>query len=120
MEEVKRPKKLDTYTYLMGILNLTGYLFITGHEETKTIEYAIVTLIIIFSYWCLYKFQRGYNWARILVIIASVLSIFNLIGIFISDLLVQLILIVEATLGACLLYWLSSEPVKTYFKTRKE
>tara|TARA_R110001583_G_scaffold63217_2_gene185280 strand:- start:5230 stop:5589 length:360 start_codon:yes stop_codon:yes gene_type:complete len=119
MEDIKRPQHLDTFTYLMGILNLTGYLFVTGGEETKTMEYVLVTLIILFSYWCLYYFQKGAAWSRILVLIASVLVLFNLFGIFFSSTWVQFVLVVEASLGASLLYWLSTKPVRIYFSTKR-
>ena len=117
MEDIKRPQHIDTFTYLMGILNLTGYLFMSGGEETKTMEYVLVTLIILFSYWCLYHFQKGAAWSRILVIITSVLTLFNLIGLFFTSPLLQIILLVEAALGASLLYWLSTKPVRNYFRT---
>ena len=60
-------------------------------------------LIVLFSYWVLFKFFQEFNWARILVLNISVFAILNLSFLETFYSICDVILILEATLGTYLL-----------------
>jgi hypothetical protein len=115
MEKPAKPQLLNKLTILMGFLNPLGYLFLTGNEKARSIEIVIFSFIIIFSYWVLFKFQKGFNWARILVMITSGVAVFNLLFLMNYGLFLQVVIVIEAFLGIYLLYWLNTNLIKAYF-----
>jgi hypothetical protein len=115
MNQPNKPKRLDGITALMALLNLGGFSMITDDESTRSTELIIISILIAFSFWILYKFNKGLNWARILVLITSVIALLNLIVILDYSIIAQIVILVEATLAIYLFYWLNTESVKKYF-----
>ena len=74
------------------------------------------TLFIIVGYVVFAFYWHGKNWARILVILNSLLALYNVHLIGKLALLQRLIILGEATLGAYLLYWLNTARIREYFK----
>ncbi len=110
-----KPKHLKRLTVLMCVLNLTGYLFLSGKENTKLIELIIITLLIGFYYWVLFKFYQGFNWARIVVMITSGIALLNLLLLEKYYYYTQAVILTDAILATYLLYWLNAPNVKEYF-----
>jgi len=114
-----KPKLINELTILMVVLNPTNYLFISDDLEYRNLELIVATIIIIFGYWVLYKWWQGKNWARILVLITSVVAILNLSGVQNEILIQQILIIIQAVLGIFLLYWLNTKSVQEYFRIKK-
>ncbi|GAB4460115.1 MAG: hypothetical protein OHK0029_23600 [Armatimonadaceae bacterium] len=69
-----------------------------------------VSLLVVWCYW------QGRNWARVLVLTASMVAIYNLSYLSHAQSVERFLLIAEGTLATFLLYWLNTNPVSTYFK----
>ena len=104
----------------MGFLNLCAYAMTSEDPSTELIEIILTSILIIFTFWVLFKFNRGYNWARVLVLITSVATLLNLLILKEYSLMIQGLLVFEAALGIFLLYWLNTERVKEYFSDYRE
>lgn len=106
-----RPNGLTELTLLIGALNLTGFLFI-AELEVRWIPYAVIGRFIVLWY-----FWEGRNWARWLLLLNSVLSLYNLFMLKDASPLQGAILVMETILGGFLLYWLNTETVRAYFRS---
>lgn len=98
----------------MGVLNLAGFV---GLKWTRHGVVAATIALIVAGYFVLWYYWLGRNWARILVIVTSVLAVLDLA--FIRHPYPSLnnsLLAVEALVGLFLLYWLNSKGVRVWFK----
>jgi len=120
LNSVNKPKLLDGLTILMALLNMTAFLMLSDDEVTRLIELTITILFVIFTFWVLFKFNRGFNWARILVLITSVVALLNLFGLQYFSKVIQGFIAFEAVLAIYLLYWLNTAKVKKYFAPNQE
>jgi hypothetical protein len=100
----------------MAVLNLAGFLMrdATGVDPAFSLFWVIVVMAV--GYIVLWFFWRGRNWARWLVQLASVLALLNVLVIPEVKRVLQAVLLVEAALGAYLLYWLNTSAVRTFFR----
>lgn len=106
----------------MAILNLGGFVGIPWDRPGVVAMVATVVLIgyaVLWNYWC------GRNWARLLVIATSIVTIGNLVMIIVlfavdrlysSSLLYHAVIVANAALGAFLLYWLNRKDVRAWFR----
>ena len=115
-----KPKNLTRLTLLMCVLNIAAYLYISGNEQTKIYEIILFTIWIGLRFFILFNFHKGFNWARIAIMIFSGFFIINLLALDYFYYTAQAILIIEAILGTYLLYYLNSQPVKEYFNQKKK
>lgn len=102
----------------MAILNLSGFV---GLQWSDHGEVVAALLFILCGYIVLWYYWQGKNWARILVLLTSVLAIFNVSKIlrpYSSAVLYNSFLVVEAALGVFLLYWLNTKDVRNWFMRR--
>ncbi len=118
--ELVKPKGLKETTILMCIFNISGLIFYDPNQKYISFEIFLFIVLIAISYLLLWFYWQGNNWARILVIIGSLLSLGNLYGIKKYSFLQASVLIAEAALGLFLLWWLNTEPAKTYFGRSKK
>lgn len=114
-----KPKGLRETTVLMGTLNVAGLMYIDLNSKHLGFEIFLFTVIIAISYLVLWYYWQGNNWARILVMLSSILSLINLFTFRKYSLEKASILVAEAVLGLFLLWWLNTETVKTYFGKSK-
>jgi len=112
-----KPKGLKETTILMCIFNLATYVFLDSKSPYWTIGLTVGTIIEILTFVILWYYWHGKNWARVLVMISSVVAILNLLGIRKYNMAQVTLIVLEAALGVYLLWWLSSREVKTYFLT---
>jgi hypothetical protein len=70
----------------------------------------MVGYFVICFYW------EGHNWARILVLLTSVLCLYNLRYFSHGRIAVRLMIGSEAALAVFLLFWLNTPNVKSFFR----
>lgn len=111
-----KPAGLRAVTLALVVLNLAGLLMrdATGFDPNLSLFWVILVMTV--SYVVIWFFWRGRNWARWLVQLTSVLALLNLVLIPEVTVVVQAILLVEAALGAYLLYWLNTSSVRAFFR----
>jgi len=84
------------------------------HLHTVT---TIALLIIrIFAFACIFYYVQGRNWARIAVLLASILTILGLLRLNHEDTPGQVIGAASGLLGIFFLYWLNTSPLREFFK----
>ena len=123
------PRGIKVTFWLMCILNpCFYYLSIGGHflelgtgladnEETRHFEFVISTLIFVLSYVVLWFYLSGRNWARILVLLTSVVVLLDLSSLFAdASTWGKVELVTEACLALFLLFFLNTVKVKRFFE----
>lgn len=112
----------------MGILNLTTFVY-PKRPRFFAVTLAAEILIVLAGYLVLWFFWKGKNWARISVLVGSVLSVINLLalplihpyGNMIGNMIVyDSKIIAWALVGFFLLYWLNLADVREWFKSQKK
>jgi len=115
-----KPKGLKETAIIMGVFNIAGYIFVNPKSQYFATELALATAIILLSYVMLWYYWCGKNWARVLVILNSLLSVYNLTGIRKHTTAQAALIAVEAIMGLYLLWWLNTCQTKSYFKRLKK
>ena len=119
-----KPRGLGATTIAMAVLNLGGFVGIPWDHRGVV---AMVATVVLVGYAVLWYYWRGRNWARILVIVTSILAIGNLMVIIVlfavdrlysSSVLYHSVIVANAALGAFLLYWLNRKDVRVWFRTK--
>ena len=110
-----RPKGLTETAVAMSITNAMGWEIIDWSLPTARSTFFIFTIFIVIGYVVLWFYWNGKNWARILVLLTSLLSLFNLLLWNRSDSRERVMIAAEAMLGAFLLVWLNTPKVKGFF-----
>jgi hypothetical protein len=113
-----KPKGLRETTILMCIFNLVYYAVIDYGSEKGVTEALVCTPIVIISFIVLWYYWLGKNWARILVMLTSIVVLINLLEFGKASLGKRVLLSGEAVLAVFLLYWLNTKRVVEYFKKR--
>jgi hypothetical protein len=75
----------------------------------------IVTLSYAAVLAALWFYCRGKNWARWVMLLLAGSTLYNLRHLAREDLFIQVKLVVQAGVGAYLLYWLNTRAAKSYF-----
>jgi hypothetical protein len=102
----------------MAALNIFGYALLWHVQKPAPV---IVTLGMIYTvfiglgYVVLWFYWRGKNWARILVLLTSLLALLNLRSLATANIIVKVMIVGEALIAAFLLYWLNTAEAKRYF-----
>ena len=104
-------RRLGARVFLAAPRNLAHpsahlHAFITG----------LLVMVRIVAFVCIVYYARGRNWARIAVLLTSVLAILSLIQLRHEDVLGQVISVAWALLGVFFLYWLNTSSVREFFK----
>jgi len=120
-EERMRPTGLTGLTLIMCVLNLTGFLFVAESGATAPVDVpgpfmvAGIGFFILAGYVVLWYFWQGRNWARWLVLLTSVLALLNLGYLPSASGPQRVVIVIEAVLGAYLLFWLNTGPARAFF-----
>ena len=107
-----KPKGLLETTILMGIFAPLPLVW----APARLVEVFITSLIIGLSYVVLWHYWKGKNWARIVVLIGSVMALLNLVALPSASTLQMGALVLRALLGGFLLVWLNRSPVREFFR----
>jgi hypothetical protein len=118
-----RPRFMLAITVAMGILNLTAFASLKWIHRFFVATLVADIFIVVVSYLVLWFFWKGRNWARLCVLVVSVLSVINLLALIYPHGIVVVydsIVIGWAVLGFFLLYWLNLADVREWFQSQKK
>jgi len=116
MQSARKPPVLLVNLVARCAFSLTGYWFVPRGAERVRISIVSDAIFILFGYRVLFFYWRGRNWARILVLLTSLLSIFNLFLLSRPHAFPrQAVIVGEAVLGVFLIYWLNTREAKEFF-----
>ncbi len=98
----------------MSIFNATGFAIIDWSKPYPYTKLFIFTTIILVGYIVIWFYWKGRNWARILVLLTSLLCLYNLYHWNRYGLREQIMVGAEAVLAIFLLYWLNTADVRSF------
>ena len=111
-----RPKYLGHFAAVRALLLLAGFAFVgtgvlpVGQALVLAIPFGLICLTVFWFLWC------GRNWARVLTIGISLLSVSGLQYLPNVTLTQQLLIVTDALFSALLVFWLFQPHVRSYFK----
>jgi hypothetical protein len=114
----ERPKGLAVTATLMSITNAMGWAIIDWSKPHAGLIFLIVTITIAIGYVVIWFYWKGKNWARILVLLTCLLSLYNLRHWNDLGTAGRVMIGTEAVLAVFLLYWLNTQTVKNFFGGR--
>jgi hypothetical protein len=107
----------------MATCNALGWIIIDYRAPHALRTLVFFTVLIVIGYGVLWHYFQGKNWARILVLLNSVLAVFNLRywnprspNLLKSP--TRVMLLAECVLAIFLLIWLNTPAVRSFFKRR--
>jgi hypothetical protein len=103
----------------MAITNAMGWGIIDWSRADARLMFAIFTSFILVGYVVLWFFWKGRNWARVLVMLTSILCLYNLHYWSRGRLVERIMIGGEAVTAVFLLYWLNTQTVRTFFAEAK-
>jgi hypothetical protein len=123
---MKSPKGLLLTAWIMVGLVVAGWLrmyywphhaqLVHPHAYLRVFTTATLLVLNIVEFVCIFYYVKGRNWARIAVLVASVLSILDLLRLNHEDTPGRIIIGAWGLLGAFFLYWLNTRSVREFFK----
>jgi phosphatidylserine synthase len=113
---MNRPRGLGLTALLMVVCNAMGWAIIDWSKPHAAATFIGLTILIVIGYVFIWFYWRGRNWARIAVLLTSILSIYNLRYWNHSNMTMHIMIASEAAMGVFLLYWLNTRPVRMFFK----
>ena len=113
---VNRPQGLSATALLMGITNAMGWFIVDWERPHARFTFVVFTVFILVGYFFIWYYWQGRNWARIAVLLTSLLTLYNLRYWSHGPWMKQIMVISKGVLGSFLLYWLNTARVRTYFK----
>jgi len=124
---MNRPKGLVLTAWIMVALLLAGWMrgYLWPHHaqlaHPHPLGHALIVVFLLIvrltACVCIFYFVRGRNWARIVVLVVSVVSIFGLLQLRHDDTPGKVIGIASALLAMFFLYWLNKRSVREFFKS---
>jgi hypothetical protein len=116
-----RPKTVTITTWFMAVLNFFGYATLWDVQQKPTSYVMGVfigsTLVIAVGSTVLWFHYHGKNWARLLVLLTSVVILINNALAFRSaNPIVKVVDVVESAVAVFLLVWLNTPAARRYFK----
>jgi heme/copper-type cytochrome/quinol oxidase subunit 4 len=120
---MKRPQGILITAWIMVVLNIIPWIlqyWLPLSHHVRFLNVVLLTLIsVIFriiAFICIFYYAKGRNWARTLVLIVSVLTLFGLFRLQ-RELPIQRVnALAWALLGIFFLYWLNTKPIRAFFK----
>jgi glucose-6-phosphate-specific signal transduction histidine kinase len=121
---VYRPPGINVTTILMAACNFMGWVIIDYSAPHARLTLLIFSVIILVGYVVLWAYWSGRNWARILVLISSVVAISNLRfwnspSTALLETPDRVMLAFEFVLGVFLLFWLNTTGIHAFFNQSK-
>ena len=92
-----------------------GWAIIDWSIPRANVIFVMFTVTIAIGYLVIWFYWKGRNWARILVILTSLLSLYNLRHWNHSGIVERVMIGAKAILGIFLLYWLNTPNVRAFF-----
>jgi len=120
MQAHQRPKGLTESAVLMSLTNALGWFIVDWSNPHAATTFLLFSIFILAGYFVIWFFWRGRNWARLLVLLTSLLCLYNLRYFFRGGIVERVMVGSEAVLAVFLLFWLNSRGVKSFFRTPKD
>src|ERR1700722_1386574 len=114
-EPRRTAKGLTETSILMSITNAMGWAIIDWSIPRANVIFVMFTVTIAIGYLVIWFYWKGRNWARILVILTSLLSLYNLRHWNHSGIVERVMNGGGAVLGIFLLYSLNAPSVRSLF-----
>jgi hypothetical protein len=111
----ERPRGLTATAIFMSITNAMGWTIIDWSKPHAGAIFVIFTVTIAIGYVVIWFYWKGENWARTLVLLTSLLCLYNLRHWNHGGIAERLMIGAEAILAIVLLYWLNTQRVKVFF-----
>lgn len=123
---MNRPKGLALSVVLMGLCNVMLWAAFNPATQPRYLRlFILLTVVICIGFAIIWFYWQGKNWARIIVLIFSALSVLNLriwntVSLSSSFLVTpaHVLLASRALLGVVLLFWLNTRPVREFFQSK--
>jgi len=112
----ERPKALTATSIFMSITNAMGWAIIDWSKPNARISFVLFTVTIAINYLVIWFYWKGRNWARILVLLTSLLCLYNLRHWNHGGIAERIMIGAEAVLAIFLLYWLNTPMVRAFFR----
>jgi len=119
MDSYQRPTGLTETAVFMSLTNALGWFNVDWSNPHAEITFCLFTIFILVGYFVIWFYWRGRNWARILVLLTSLLCLYNLRYFFRGGIIERVMIGSEAVLAVFLLFWLNSPNVKAFFRAPK-
>jgi hypothetical protein len=103
----------------MSLTNALGWLIVDWSKPHAATTFWLFTILILVGYLVIWFYWKGRNWARILVLLTSLLCLYNLRYFLRGGIIEQVMIGSEAVLAVFLLFWLNSRNVKSFFRAPK-
>src|ERR1700722_10072680 len=103
----------------MAITNAMGWGIIDWSRSGARLTFVIFTSFIFVGYVVLWFFWKGRNWARILVLLTSILCLYKLRYWSRGGLLERVMIGAEAATAVFLLCWLNIRKIQAFFAPAK-
>jgi hypothetical protein len=120
MEAYQRPKGLTETAVLMSLTNALGWFIVDWSNPHAATTFWLFTIFILVGYLVIWFYWRGRNWARLIVLLTSLLCLYNLRYFFHGGIIERVMVGSEAILAVFLLFWLNSRSVKSFFHAPKD
>ena len=112
---MERPKGISITALLMSVCNTMGWFIVDWTKPHAGFIFTIFTILIVAGYVFVWFYWKGRNWARIAVLLTSILGVFNLRYFSRGNSTSKVMVVSEALLGIFLLWWLNTQSVRAYF-----
>ena len=99
----------------MCICNAMGWFIVDWTRKGAAFTFVVFTILIGLGYVFVWFYWKGHNWARIAVLVTSVLAVLNLRFVGRGNTISKVMVITEALLGIFLLWWLNTRQIRSYF-----
>src|SRR5580692_9146099 len=99
----------------MACLVLASWLGLFRPSRATHLHYFAIAALLIYNVialTCVYNYAQGRNWARVAVLLTSILSIVGLIRLRHEDTLGKIISVAFGVLSFFFLYWLNTRTVR--------
>ncbi len=116
---MERPEGLSVTAVLMCVCNAMGWFTIEWDKPRAGTKFVLFTTFILAGYVFVWFYWNGQNWARIAVLLTSLLTILNLRFVNRGNAVNRVMILSEAILGIFLLYWLNTAHVREFFRSQR-
>jgi hypothetical protein len=111
-----RPKILGEVVLVRGLLSVVGLSYVQAAAIPVTSALMVAVLFVALQLVVLWFLWHGHNWARLITIVASLLTISGVQYFSLYDLARQILLVIDIAFSAWLISWLLRPPIRAYFR----
>src|ERR1700722_19558577 len=115
----ERPRGLTATAIFMSITNAMGWTIIDWSKPNARTIFVMFTVTIAVNYFVIWFYWKGRNWARILLLLTSLLCLYNLRHWNHGGIAARIMVGAEAVLAIFLLYWLNTPTVRAFFRRQR-